>query len=102
MYLAGVKVGPDRGGNICDRHALLDEEKQPTPSSTPRRDGRCALPRLQRPTFRRREVDRESGFASTSHTDTSQTGEYGSCGSVPATTSVVVNGQGHHIHSEEE
>jgi hypothetical protein len=48
------------------------------------------LPREEGLAFRRREADRERGLASTSHTDTSQGGEYGSCVYVSERTNVAL------------
>ena len=62
----------DRRGNVGDRHPISQEENNPAPSGMPRRDGRRPLPRQQCLPFHWREVDREGGFASTRHTETSQ------------------------------
>ena len=71
---------PDRCGNAgrsaSDQRPVGSRTR--APSGTACRDGGGPLPRQQqRLAFRRREVERERGGASTSHIETSQEGNYG-------------------------
>jgi len=68
-------VGPDHGGDLGERYPIGQEEKNPPPSGTRRTDGRRPLPRRQRLTFLRCEVDRECGFPSTRHPAPSMQGD---------------------------
>ena len=61
---------PDHSRNVGDRYASGDEQDNPTPASTPRRDGGGTLPRQERLPLGRCEADGEGGCASTSHTAT--------------------------------
>src|SRR5262245_8966397 len=72
------------------------------PSSMPRRDGGGALPHQERLALGRREADRQRGFASTSHIETSQAGDYGSFGPAPEILSFVSSFQGHQRSFREE
>src|SRR5215471_15943543 len=60
------------GGSIGDRHAVRQEEQQPATAGQASRDGGRPLPRQECQTLRRRQVDRERGFAPLHHTVASQ------------------------------
>src|SRR5215471_3027440 len=87
---------PDGRSNRANRHLLREEEDNPSPSDTPGRNGGRALPRQEGVALGRREPDRQSGFASTSHIETSKAGDDASYGHVRARTHSVLHCQGHH------
>jgi hypothetical protein len=59
------------GGSVGDGRPVSQEYQQPGTSDQPSRDGGRTLPHQERPALGRREADREGGFASTRHTETS-------------------------------
>src|SRR5215468_4636199 len=85
-----------------NRHLLREEEDNPSPSGTPGRHGGGALPRQECVALGRCEPDRQSGFASTSHIETSQAGDDESCGHVRERTHGVLHGPGHHMLFKEK
>jgi hypothetical protein len=62
----------NHGGNVGNRHTVSQEYYNPGTSGKPGRNVCRTLPRQERLALGRRETDRKGGFASTSHTDSSQ------------------------------
>src|SRR5215831_15737245 len=77
-FIDKAAADPHGGGDVGQRYAIGHEYDNPGSAGTSRRDGGGALPRQKRLAVRRREANRESSFASTSHIDTSLGGDYGS------------------------